>query len=45
MELNKVLLDASAYIAYISQEPGSDVVSEIIDKSCINTRAFLGTGA
>ena len=40
MELSKVLLDASAYIAYISQEPGCDVVSEIIGKSCINTVTY-----
>lgn len=32
----KVLLDASAYIAYINKEPGHETIEPIIGFSCIN---------
>lgn len=36
----KVLLDASAYIAYLGKEPGFEVVQGVIGNSCINSVTY-----
>ena len=40
MSLQKVLLDASAYIAYLNKEPGYEVIQDCMHIACINTVTY-----
>ncbi len=40
MEKTKILLDASAYIAFLNKETGYDIIENVIQKASINTVTY-----